>query len=1590
MNQGLKNYTKQFSHEVSGVGTLLFNMCGGAKNMHMVLPLINTVGQNPISLSLIYNEIDKDEEGQFGKGFKLNTYQKLTYMTSPIAIAAVKNADGSVDNYVPATNEETGYTLSYEQIEDVVYGYFLKDKFGNEILLDTVLSHPIYIKNMHDEKITFDNNMSTLNNIQNEYGDSIVFSQIGNTVGAYYRRNEETICSSIITMVDSRITNIKYYEGTNILLNEISISYESNCIKLKNEISHNITKVENGTTNIYKIYDGFMVSNTESFLEEPDYTITYETMNESSYNKTKIEDRIGNYKYYYFNDQHLLDGENNKKGTDNVASSIKYVTYDKTTKELISSDNEFVKEENNPAKDLYFPILGTGLDNDFGIVGPPVGDTQPQTAVSEIYNKLTYYKKTTGRVSKSVSLSGEAGDVVTFSFFMASSPSVSEGPVTFAMSVGGTAKMVTFKNSVSSGLELHSMSVVAKQKFSSVGIIMELNGTASCRVGAYTLSNRKFHSDYEYLDNQIKVVKNGDDIFEIKYDENTHQPIEVLKNENNILTYSYEAGSKLVKGIKNEYDTRIEYEYDETYKRNVVGENLISVLGSTIIGERREYDEDGRHIIKEYDEFEKSTQYQYDSLGRIIKVTDALNNVLERTYVGGLLDALHLNSMQYNKYYYDARKRLEKVKVMNDNYYEFVYNDKNQIEQVKLNGEKTMQYSYDDYGNVIKQQYGENGDYFDIVYDLRNRIYKVYYNATLKYIYEYDNEDKLEKITDRFGTTIKSFVYDENDKLVEVKDYQNSYEAVIKNEYDKEDKVIRRSVSVNDESICQSFDDFSRSHDVSITGTPKLKIIGFSGTNIESSDQILDSFDIYPLHNDVNSLKGNKASVYSLKELGNNPFLYSGSAKKYCFEPSKCDLAYEFGNSTVGTIAFRAYPYSGNENNVLLELKDTNGDKISIKFVTDTTISLFLNDVEVESLNEVSCPTDTWNTIVLSYNYSTNADSVDTLYTRNFRLKVNNFLDSGYFETDSLYSAMTSFIGCDSACSNNFDGQLEMLVFKNAYCENSTINSLESALNIVSTKTCIDEFQRITSKEVHKNGVNIISNTYDYLSSQPLLSSTSISSFRVGTETIKGGTTNITTRTYVYDDLGRVEKIEDSVFGTKEYVYNARGFLENDNDTIISYNTYNNISSYGSTSFEYDSIRDKLKNVNGTTILYDQTNILNPSSYGNYNYSFEGKRLSSINNSVTNLSCSYMYNEQGLRISKEVNDVITEYFYDGDRLVTEISPSNRLDFLYDEQGLLFGFILNRSNKYFYVRDILLNILGLVDESGTLVVKYDYNAFGKILSVTDTSGVSIGTLNPFRYKGYYYDVETGLAMVGQRYYSPELCRFLQVSDISNLNPQSINGLNLYAYANNNPISFSYNNSSSIGSNSVGGGLVSSSGAGSIFSGNVSSSSTSKGGLNLGWMANGLDAGSTIHGLYTSISGLVNHTAYFAKNLAPFADDMTMLGASMKDGVLAFNQFSWGLGKSDVFGIVLGVGLDIYDSIQRGVSPGGVVLGATLTAAKGVGLIYLNKGIMYGATAIGSCFGPVGTVVGFVVGGVVCIVVDIFASNWLDDLIDKIAK
>ncbi len=90
-----------------------------------------------------------------------------------------------------------------------------------------------------------------------------------------------------------------------------------------------------------------------------------------------------------------------------------------------------------------------------------------------------------------------------------------------------------------------------------------------------------------------------------------------------------------------------------------------------------------------------------------------------------------------------------------------------------------------------------------------------------------------------------------------------------------------------------------------------------------------------------------------------------------------------------------------------------------------------------------------------------------------------------------------------------------------------------------------------------------------------------------------------------------------------------------------------------------------------------------------------------------------------------------------------------------------------------------------------MVEYKYDSWGNH-AVLGASGADItdanhiGNLNPFRYRGYYYDTETGLYFLKTRYYDPEVGRFITIDSISYIEPETINGLNLYAYCGNNPV------------------------------------------------------------------------------------------------------------------------------------------------------------------------------------------------------------
>ena len=293
---------------------------------------------------------------------------------------------------------------------------------------------------------------------------------------------------------------------------------------------------------------------------------------------------------------------------------------------------------------------------------------------------------------------------------------------------------------------------------------------------------------------------------------------------------------------------------------------------------------------------------------------------------------------------------------------------------------------------------------------------------------------------------------------------------------------------------------------------------------------------------------------------------------------------------------------------------------------------------------------------------------------------------------------------------------------------------------------------------------------------------------------------SILNKTFVfeYDNGG-------NIVSKKEYPYTLNELPQNATTTTL---------------FTYDSTyKDKLVKVNDDIIEYGTTNnSLLPLSYKGATFTWNyNNRLTSYKKNANSNLVTYLYNTLGKRVQKSYNEssnirAVHEYIYDGNTLIKEtitrhvmrpddltpipdsmLTPSI-IQYLYDDNTII-GFVYN-DTPYYYIKDALGNIKYVLDGTYNIVAKYEYDAWGNhVVYKKTTSGYTInqdagfiGNVNPIRYKGYYYDGETQLFYCNSRYYSPELCRFISPDDIEYLDPESVNGLNLYCYCKNNPIMY----------------------------------------------------------------------------------------------------------------------------------------------------------------------------------------------------------
>ncbi|BBW97115.1 DNRLRE domain-containing protein [Geobacillus sp. FSL W8-0032] len=300
-------------------------------------------------------------------------------------------------------------------------------------------------------------------------------------------------------------------------------------------------------------------------------------------------------------------------------------------------------------------------------------------------------------------------------------------------------------------------------------------------------------------------------------------------------------------------------------------------------------------------------------------------------------------------------------------------------------------------------------------------------------------------------------------------------------------------------------------------------------------------------------------------------------------------------------------------------------------------------------------------------------------------------------------------------------------------------------------------------------------------------------------ESVSVGTadgTEILSETYRYDENGNRTKVESPTGETTVYRYDALDQLVEEqlpDGTKIEY-AYDGFGNRKqivktkdgqstTTNADYNAANQLIR-FGTETITYDANG--NRLEDGKYQYEWnEADQLVSITRKGESTPfVTYKYDEDGRRIQKNVNGVVTNYHYQGDSLnvlyETDASGNVVRSYIYGENGQLLA-MKKGTATYFYHYNVHGDVIALTDEQGNIVARYQYDAWGNILS---QSG-ALADENPYRYAGYQYDQETGFYYLIARYYHPEHGVFLSM-DPDPGDTDDILTQNGYAYANNNPV------------------------------------------------------------------------------------------------------------------------------------------------------------------------------------------------------------
>ena len=393
--------------------------------------------------------------------------------------------------------------------------------------------------------------------------------------------------------------------------------------------------------------------------------------------------------------------------------------------------------------------------------------------------------------------------------------------------------------------------------------------------------------------------------------------------------------------------------------------------------------------------------------------------------------------------------------------------------------------------------------------------------------------------------------------------------------------------------------------------------------------------------------------------------------------------------------------------------------------------------------------------------------------------------DSSYVKEQYQYDALSRINKIDSyvpSYSLYSHSSKEYVYYSKDVEENNEIVHLESPL--------IKRIDYHRTKRVKiLNNVYLPSFRFDYSTYLTYDNKGNITSIKRGDQEQVDSSTGAN---YLYDINNRLIREDNyELDETIRYFYDDNG-----NITSITHSPLNSEQVSSTETYLYDShYKDLLTSFGGSSITYEN---FNPTSYNGYSFSWiHGRLLDSIINSSLGLTINNTYNHQGIRVKKVVNNVTHKYYLDDEKIVKEeVLDSNNdvlydLTFFYGNEGII-GFRKD-STFYRYEKNVFGDIVAIY-QSYNLVARYVYDAYGnqRVFDGNDneitysSNPTHVAFINPFRYRGYYYDNETNLYYCLSRYYNPEWRRWLNIDDINYIDVEHIDGLNLFAYCLNNPV------------------------------------------------------------------------------------------------------------------------------------------------------------------------------------------------------------